>query len=151
MFLVTLELDEPWLGFVSPSDSIGKDAWELLRKSIESSVHDPTILPRYTRGVNVHEFVLASGLDNVPEVKVLFRIIEKVVVEEVYLVKLKSFGLMAGEEGDGALLSEEMLGIADGLTEGVAMFGEDTHAVGEIGGGLGTGGKFGFTPCFDVD
>ncbi len=104
------------------------------------------------RGVNHCEFILASCGDYVGEVGVLlFGGVDEVGIEPVDIVKLEALRFVPCKEGDGALLGEEMLGVGDGLAEGVAVVGEYPEAIGEIGGGLGAGREFGLAPSFDVD
>src|ERR1700689_2159720 len=52
-------------------------------------------------------------------------------------VKLKTLSLVAGHEADLSLLCEEMFRVGYGLAKGLAVGGEDPHAIGHVLSGFG--------------
>src|ERR1700689_1488536 len=52
-------------------------------------------------------------------------------------VKLKTLSLVAGHEADLSLLCEEMFRVGYGLAKGLAVGGEDAHAIGHVLSGFG--------------
>ena len=89
---------------------------------------------------------MASSRDHVTKVEVLFGVLAEPWVEPKDVVELEALGLMSREKSDGALLGEDVLGVGDGGAEGVAVFAENPHAVGEVVGTLRSGHKLAFTP-----
>ena len=84
---------------------------------------------------NVGEPVLRPGVDYIVDILLLTSGSNVFTVKMIDRIEFQAFGAVSGHEVDGSAGGfEDMTGVRDSSTEGLAVAGEDTHAISRVCG-----------------